>query len=112
MTISRDGKPLVGSAGRGQSSYPIAVASGGTVSELETYRTGGTALAIVAGDFYDSGASEQRGFLISGSSRFVIPELLAVVSVTPDGKYVAGSLRTGNEAGLGPSRPRASRRLV
>jgi uncharacterized membrane protein len=150
---SRDGKRQGGWAGRGQSSYPIAVASDGTVSELETYGTGGAILAantdgsvlvgvmgcanpptcsdttssivqwsgpaapkvinsigtpraisssgsIVAGDFYDSGASEQRGFLINGSSRFVIPELLGVVSVTPDGKYVAGSLRTASEAGL------------
>jgi uncharacterized membrane protein len=153
LALSRDGKRQVGYASRGQASYPIAIAFDGTVTELETYGTGGAVLAantdgsvlvgtmgcanpptcsdttssivqwpgqaapkviaavgtprgisssgsVVAGDFYDGGASEQQGFLISGNSRFVIPELLGVVSVTPDGKYVAGSLRNADEAGL------------
>ena len=41
QAMSRDGKRLAGYIGRGQSSYPAAVAYDGTVTELESYGKGG-----------------------------------------------------------------------
>jgi len=44
-TMSRDGRRLAGSVGRGQSTYPAAVAYDGTVTELESYGAGGGVVA-------------------------------------------------------------------
>ncbi len=44
-TMSRDGKRLAGYLGRGQTSFPAAVAYDGTVTELENYGKGGSVTA-------------------------------------------------------------------
>jgi uncharacterized membrane protein len=55
----------------------------------------------VAGDFYDAGFSQNRGFIRNGNSGTTIPDLSSVVGMTPDGKYVAGALQSGGaQAGL------------
>jgi len=78
----------------------------GTAAPKVVYTTG-TARAMsstgaaFAGDFYDTGASQQRGFIKNGNTGTTIADLLGVVGMTPDGKYVAGSLQSGNaQAGL------------
>lgn len=152
--MSRDGTRLGATLARGRTSYPAAVASDGTVTELQAYGKGGSVFAasgdgsvlvggiscadppacanpsqtlvtwsgsaaptllvstlgtargtsssgtIIAGDFYDSSASEQRGFIYNGSQWVAIPELSSASGITPDGKYVAGQLQVIAEAGL------------
>lgn len=52
---------------------------------------------IIAGDYYDG---MQQGFIINGNQRTSIPDMDAVSGVTPDGKYVAGRLRTGVQGAI------------
>lgn len=56
--------------------------------------------AAVAGDYFDDVAGERRGYLISGVQVTYIAEFDAVSGLSPDGKTVAGRLRTGVQAGL------------
>jgi uncharacterized membrane protein len=152
--MSRDGKRLAGAIGRGQSSFPAAIAIDGTVTELETYGKGGTVSVsssdgsvligamlcanppsctqattaltqwtgsaapkvlitqgtargvsssgtIVAGDFYDDNTGSPSGFILNNNqSQIFIPEFRSVAGITPDGKYVAGVLKSGTQAGV------------
>jgi len=78
----------------------------GTAAPKVVYTTG-TARAIsssgaaFAGDFYDAGASQQRGFIKNGNAVTTIADLSSVVGMSPDGKYVAGPLQGSSaQAGL------------
>jgi hypothetical protein len=76
------------------STAPVAVTTTGTVRAISSSGT------IVAGDYYDSIANASSGFLINGNAWAVLPQLTYVAGMTPDGKYIAGSLPTGVQAGL------------
>ncbi|HKO46435.1 MAG TPA: hypothetical protein VJV79_01850 [Polyangiaceae bacterium] len=154
-TMSRDGRRMGGSIGRGLTGYPAAFAADGTATELESYGKGGivsvssadgsvlvgslvcsnpptctqatgatlsqwsgttapkvlaadktargmsSSGAIVTGDYYDSSSNGQIGYIFSSSQGLTsIPAFMSVAGLSPDGKYVAGTLQNGVQAGL------------
>jgi TNFR/NGFR cysteine-rich protein len=154
-TMSRDGKRMGGTIGRGQTGYPAAIATDGTMTELESYGKGGivsvssadgsvlvgsmvcsnpptctqatgptltqwsgstapkvlaagkiavgmsSSGAVVTGDYYDTDSSSQMGYTFSSSQGFTsIPEFMSVAGLSPDARYVAGTLQNGVQGGV------------
>jgi hypothetical protein len=55
---------------------------------------------IIAGDFFDTVSSQNRGFYISGNTRTTINDITLVAGMTPDGRYVVGESTSGVQATL------------
>lgn len=102
---SADGNVLLG--GMGCSDPPTcsdptlsATTWTGTAAPKVVY-TNGTGRALsssgtaLAGDYYDSGFSQNRGFIKNGNSGTTIPDLSYVAGMTPDAKFVAGTPQAG-----------------
>jgi uncharacterized membrane protein len=73
---------------------PIVLNSTGTVRFISSSGS------IVAGDFFDASTGQNSGFILASNQWTAIPALSVVAGMTPDGKYVTGSLQTGVQGGL------------
>jgi hypothetical protein len=104
-SASADGSVMLG--GMGCSDPPTcsdptlsAATWTGTAAPKVVYKNGtGRALSssgtAFAGDYYDSGFGQNRGFIKNGNSGTTIPDLSYVAGMTPDAKYVAGTPQAG-----------------
>ncbi len=107
---SADGNVLVGLVGCANppscsdTTWSIAQWTGTTAPKVITSegspRRISSSGSIIVGDYYESSADQQQVFIISGNQRQSIAEMDWAGGVTPDGRYVAGRLRTGPQGGL------------